>query len=104
MRALVALQRADGSWDLTGKFAAAIGRDLTDLEAGLADASGDPEEVRRAWATALALTWLDEHARRVEVEWRLLAAKARSWLDRVTAAPGEGRTWIDAAGRFLTTS
>jgi len=101
MHALVALQRADGSWDLTRELANAVGRSLQELEAALAGATGEDGDARKAWATALALAWLRTHASHVEEEWALLAAKARAWLDQAAAVPGRGGSWIDAAADFL---
>jgi Ca-activated chloride channel family protein len=101
MDELVALQRADGSWALDAPFASAIGRSLVDLEAVLTGASGSAEDVRRAWATALALAWMQIHAEDVAVEWRMLGAKAQRWIENVAAIPPGGRTWIDRAREFL---
>ena len=102
MVALVALQRADGSWDLTPEFASAIGQDLGPLESALTGSTGNRDEARRAWATALAVAWLDEHARDAEGEWRLLVEKARRWLGGVTSRPAYGGSWADAGARLLT--
>jgi hypothetical protein len=101
MHALVALQRADGSWDLTCELADVVGRSLQELESALAGATGDAGDIRKAWATALALAWLRTHARHVEEEWALLAAKAQTWIDHAGAAPARGGAWIDAAADFL---
>ncbi len=100
MHALVGLQRADGSWDLTNAFARAIDQDLGDLESAFAGATGPRDEVRKAWATALALAWLEQHAGDAEPLWRMLARKALKWLDRVQARPAEG-TWAETAAKFL---
>jgi Ca-activated chloride channel homolog len=101
LHGLVALQRADGSWDLTPEFAAILGHRLADLESAFNWASSHGEE-RRAWATALALVWLDQHAGEVGDEWRLLANKARGWLNKVAAAPpASGQTWIHEAEAFM---
>jgi Ca-activated chloride channel family protein len=100
--ALVALQAADGSWDLTAELAAIIGRELSDIEAALAGASGARSGLRRAWATALALAWLQLYAAAMEEEWRLLGAKAVKWVEDVAAVPPGGSTWIDLARRFLS--
>jgi Ca-activated chloride channel family protein len=101
MHALVRLQHADGCWNLTKEFAEAIGRTLRDLERALSGATGDRDDVRKAWATALALAWLDREAFQVEHEWRMLAAKARNWLDDVQAAALDGDTWAARAAKFL---
>jgi Ca-activated chloride channel homolog len=101
MYALITRQRADGSWDLTTAFARAIGRDLRDVEAALAGATGSRDDVRRAWATALAVAWLQQHAAHAEPEWRMLAAKARKWLSAVPAVPAGGSAWAETAATFL---
>jgi Ca-activated chloride channel family protein len=97
---LVSLQSADGSWELTRELAEVLGFQLAELERALADAAGDAMLARRAWATALALVWLQMHAEAREDEWIALGRKARKWLDVDATAPG-GWTWIDAARRFL---
>jgi hypothetical protein len=103
MHAVVVLQQADGSWDLTPDLARAIDHDLAELESALPRTSGDGNQARRAWATAVALAWLDDHARDAYDEWRLLAAKARSWLTTVKAQPVDGAAWAEAAMKFLAT-
>jgi hypothetical protein len=77
---LVALQSADGSWDLTTELAAIIGRESDDLEAELRGAPGGRALARRVMATALALEWLEAHAGSERAEWEMLAEKARRWL------------------------
>jgi hypothetical protein len=103
MHKLIALQHADGSWDLTSELAEIIGRDVAELESALVGASGDAADVKRAWATALAFAWLGLNARDAESQWRMLARKARRWLDGVRAVPRGGGAWVDAAERLLTT-
>jgi Vault protein inter-alpha-trypsin domain/von Willebrand factor type A domain len=102
MDALIALQAADGSWDLTAELARIIGRRLSELEAAVDGASGASPSMRRAWATALALAWLQLHAGGLQEEWRLLAAKARNWIEDAGAVAPGGSHWIDAATRFLS--
>lgn len=92
---LVALQRADGSWDLTEELAQALGRPLAELEKKLGRLK-DPDS-RRAIATALALVWLERQAKEAEAEWSLLARKARRWLDKCTARPDGGQSWLEVA-------
>ena len=93
------LQRADGSWELDQALADVLGVSLSDLVAATSGAAGDTEEVRRAWATALALVFLENRAASDRAEWDLLAAKARRWLASVTATPSGGGTWTDNAAR-----
>jgi Ca-activated chloride channel homolog len=94
---LVALQRADGSWDLTPELADVLGVSLSDLIAAMAGASGDPDEARRALATAIALRFLARHELSSHGEWELLAGKATRWLTKVTAVPTGGRSWMELA-------
>ena len=102
--AIVALQRADGSWALDAAFANAVCLNLRELEKALRDAAGDASAVRRALATAVALAWLERYAAAERAEWDLLAAKAEAWLEASHAepAPGAGwRGWIEVANRLV---
>jgi Ca-activated chloride channel family protein len=90
---LVALQRADGSWDLTEELAQVIGRGLAELEKILG-AQKDAES-RRAFATALALSWFEKNAADARGEWTLLAKKARKWLEKCPARFSGGGSWMD---------
>ena len=101
MHYLIVLQAADGSWELTRELAALIGRDLSDLRSAIEDARGSRDDVRRAWATALALAWLEQHAANAEDEWRMLATKGREWIAATPAIPPGGGLWIEAARKFL---
>jgi hypothetical protein len=93
---LVALQRADGSWDLDEVLARIFGLPLSRLELALAGAKGDSDEARRAWATALAIRFLTVHASSNRGEWEWLADKAARWLAGVSATPARG-TWMELA-------
>jgi hypothetical protein len=99
---IATLQDADGSWWLTEQLAEVLGRELAEIQRALEGASGDQTLVSRAWATALALAWLQLNASEWQDEWQYLGAKARKWLDDVDARPRGGRTWIDLARRFLS--
>ena len=102
--ALVALQRADGSWELDGEFAKAVSFKLRQLEKELRTATGDPDTVRRALATAIALEWLEKHAAAQRGEWELLALKAAKWLSASRTEPGAGlgwNAWLEVARRLL---
>ncbi len=102
--ALVALQRADGSWELDAEFAKAVSRKLRDLEKALKGAAGDSGAARRALASAIALEWLEKHAAAERVEWELLARKALAWLSASRTEPAAGlgwQAWLDAARRLV---
>lgn len=94
---LVALQRADGSWELTAELAHILGLPLGELDYALRGAVGDPQEAQRAWATALALMWLIKHGHWSD-EWELLTDKARAWLRGVNARPPD---WLELARAVL---
>jgi Ca-activated chloride channel homolog len=98
---LIMLQAADGSWELTPELASLLGRDVGQVRAAVAATNGARDAVTRAWATALALAWLQQHAARVEDEWRLVAEKARTWLRAASVVPATGGTWEDAARAWL---
>lgn len=97
---LVEAQAADGAWELDDELAALVERPLADLEAVLSQAGADTPLARRAWATALALLWLERRAGDCRDEWRLLARKAEAWL-RACPAPPAGGTWRDLASRWI---
>jgi hypothetical protein len=101
---LVALQRADGSWELDDAFARAVSLKPRALDKAVRGATGDATTARRALATALALEWLDRHAAAERLEWELLARKATAWLSasRTEPAAGQGwNGWLDVARRLL---
>ncbi len=98
---LILLQAADGSWDLTEELADIFGCSLPFLEDVPRKTSGDAATVRRAWATALALAYLETHADDVRDEWALLAEKARRWLERCGVDCPTGQPWVVLARRIL---
>lgn len=100
MHALVRLQRADGSWDLTNELADAIGLDRSDLERRVGS-TPLPDDFRKVWATALALAWLERRARHLEPEWGMVAGKGRRWLDHASHPPGSGIRWVNEAAGLL---
>ncbi|NWI50248.1 VMA5A protein, partial [Calyptomena viridis] len=75
LRAVVALQKANGSWALTTALASTLGLSKADVEG-----QRPSEDVQPAvWATVLALVWL--HKYKWKVPWsELLEAKACRWL------------------------
>jgi len=104
MHQLVSLQRADGSWDLDRRFADAIGCTVRDIQFAIAEAQGSDKDVRRAWATALALAWLRKYAADFKDEWRMLSEKGEKWLGGVAATLPGRWTWVDRAEGFLSES
>jgi hypothetical protein len=102
MQALVVLQRADGSWALTRELAQVIGQDLDDLRAAVPGGPGGDAATVRAWATALALAWLEVHAADRQDEWELLAGKARRWLHDVPDPGLRAWTWQEMAHAVVT--
>ena len=98
---LVALQKAEGSWDLDEELATVLGVPLATIEKALAGMPGDPALLRRAGATALALFWLERSAADAKDEWRLLARKARAWLDASGVLPPGGGRWNVFAAAIL---
>jgi hypothetical protein len=65
-------------------------------------ATGNPSDVRRVWATALAIAWLRRNASEFEDEWGMLARKARTWLDDVDVRLKRTTSWMDAAVSALS--
>ena len=98
---LIALQHADGSWDLEAALADVIGVPLKELDSRLVGATGAPHDIRRAWATALALTYLAKRESDSRQEWTLLAQKASRWLEGAAAVPPIGTSWLEYAAREL---
>jgi Ca-activated chloride channel family protein len=102
--ALVALQHADGSWELDAAFAKAVSLELRELKAAARGAVGDRASAARALATAIALEWLEKHAAAERGEWDLLARKAMAWLSTSRTEPAAGRGWngwLEVARRLL---
>lgn len=90
--AVAMLQRAEGSWQLNGDLAKAVGLPLRDLKR-LADELGG-ENSGAIVATLAALAFLEVKAADCAPEWKLLAEKAERWLQaqgrgEALAAPRE---------------
>ncbi len=98
---LVALQQADGTWDLSQELADVLGLRLGDL-VSLASGYDNADEARRALATALAITFLETRESSHRSEWELLARKAARWLARAKAVPPGGKSWRKLANSLLT--
>ncbi len=101
LQALIALQHADGSWELNDELAGAIGLRLRDIEKWLKRLARESALTRQAWATALSVAWLEKNAADTANEWRLLAQKAERWLEGVRETPSSGESWFEAARTAL---
>ena len=72
------------------------------LSAGSPPPEGGSHQVhRQAWATALALAWLEEHGGAFEDEWRMVADKGRRWLHDALPEPSDESRWIHQAKGYL---
>ena len=80
---LVSMQHADGSWRLSEELADVIGWRIADLLRRLVDFGEDSPESRDAWATAMALAWLERYGNDTRDEWELIAHKGHRWFDRL---------------------
>jgi Ca-activated chloride channel family protein len=98
---LVRLQRADGSWNLTKELAKILGKKLRSLENVIARVVGDRDLARRAWATALAVRWLETNAAECADEWELLVKKANQWLMACPTRLANGKSWLAEAAEHI---
>jgi Ca-activated chloride channel family protein len=96
---LASTQRADGSWQLSDELADVIGWPMAVLVGKLMDFGEDSPGSREAWATAMALAWLDRECHDMRDEWELIARKGHQWLDRF---PGGGNTYRTAASKAFS--
>ncbi|XP_032058616.1 von Willebrand factor A domain-containing protein 5A-like isoform X3 [Aythya fuligula] len=79
LRAVVALWKANGSWDLTSALTLALGLSKAEVKGQKPSKHVKPT----AWATVLALVWL--HRYKWRVSWsELLEAKSCRWLQDQT--------------------
>ncbi len=95
--ALVKLQRASGVWELDEALAQVLGRRLEDIRRAMPAVDVPVDATARAWATALAVAWLERHASAQQDEWRTLAVKAHRWLGR--EHDGRPARWHIVGGR-----
>ena len=98
---LIALQLADGSWELSDELVRFIGIELEACAAST-QAYGNIVEARRALATGLALAWLEKHASDRRDEWSLLALKADAWLAAFKARTSGEHDWRVVARPFVS--
>ncbi|GAB1294063.1 von Willebrand factor A domain-containing protein 5A [Apodemus speciosus] len=73
---LIALQNANGSWNLDEDLTKILGSTLKDIKAANPVKHEDPS----AWATVLAVVWLHAIGKDLKCEWELLERKAVAWL------------------------
>jgi len=58
-------------------------------------------DAERAWATALAIAWLEIECHRLEREWHMLVNKGHAWLADRKDAIGDSREWLAEAKQVL---
>jgi hypothetical protein len=85
---LTSMQRADGSWQLSEELADVLGWPMPVLLGAAIDRGVGSARARDAWATAIALAWLDRYANDIRDEWELIARKGREWLTRFEGGSG----------------
>ncbi len=85
--ALVRLQRADGSWRLTGRLLDEIGLERERLVWSVAFIGGGAK-AEAIVATLAAIAFLEMDVAEYEDEWSSLAAKAERWVEVALAAMG----------------
>merc|ERR1712007_96679 len=73
LQSLVLLQSFDGSWELTEELAVAIGFGIT-----IRDMSSEDSISAKAWATALAVAFLQVALPSLAEEWEFVASKAKA--------------------------
>jgi Ca-activated chloride channel family protein len=93
-------QRADGSFELEKALLEAVG--LLEADPAWKALGSNRALAQRVLATLLALRIFEEQYMDREVEWKLLAAKARRWMNKQQVAIPGGfaslRAWADSLG------
>ena len=84
---------------MSDELADLIGSPIAALLGKLMDFGEDSPASRDAWATAMALAWLDRYGNDMRDEWELIARKGRQWLDRFQGGTDTYRT---AASKAIT--
>ncbi|XP_018427578.1 PREDICTED: von Willebrand factor A domain-containing protein DDB_G0292740-like [Nanorana parkeri] len=72
---LIALQKADGSWEATSEFATILG-----IPENFTESGSVPNVEASVWATVLAVIWLHSSCLDQREEWELLEGKSVSWV------------------------
>ncbi|XP_072269680.1 von Willebrand factor A domain-containing protein 5A-like isoform X2 [Pyxicephalus adspersus] len=95
---LIALQNADGSWNLTPEFSDVLGISESDIK------TQNPEQNIEVsvWVTVLAVIWLYTNSLDQREEWELLEGKAVSWV-KAKAGPSLGK-FVRAGNELLKSS
>ena len=101
MLALIMLQRANGSWEMSSQLEQVIGSDGFRPGLRIADATPLLRDFHNVWATALAIAWLERQADHFRSEWEMVADKGRHWLHHAVRELGNGERWVHEAARFL---
>ncbi|XP_077334260.1 von Willebrand factor A domain-containing protein 5A-like [Lithobates pipiens] len=94
---LIALQKADGSWEASSEFATILG-----IPENFAESCPVSNVGGSVWATALAVIWLHSSCLDQRDEWELLEGKAVSWVK--DSAGSSLAEVVKAANKFLKSS
>ncbi|XP_077334603.1 von Willebrand factor A domain-containing protein 5A-like [Lithobates pipiens] len=94
---LIALQKADGSWEASSEFATILG-----IPENFAESCPVSNVGGSVWATALAVIWLHSSCLDQRDEWELLEGKAVSWVK--DSAGSSLAEVVKAGNEFLKSS
>ena len=99
LSALISLQQAEGLWQLDATLAGVFSKSLPELEG--ACPVGCQGDVRRVWATVLALAYLEACLSGQREEWELVATKAEFWLEGQSLPAGTTLQALKEAARMF---
>jgi hypothetical protein len=108
-KALIDIQRYDGSFELDLALAALLGVSMSDLEAKLATGfvsgssnltSLSEEQKRKVWATLFAIKLFETQLASERDVWRLVVDKAKAWV-RTMMRDGDVKALEKLAGEVL---
>ena len=98
LSALVSLQQAEGWWKLDATLSGVLSKSLPELE--VACPVGCQGDVRRVWATVLALAYLEACLTGQRQEWELVARKAEFWLGGQSLPAGSTLHILKEAAKY----
>ena len=101
--ALITLQKASGSWDLTDQLVSLCGTSRDALIKGCPkEISVDSDEGKLLWATALALVLLRGKFLDQKDEWEMIAEKGTKWMKKNLPAGVKYENVLTAAATVVS--